>query len=53
MPPFHPPGAEASRNYYQLPGEVLEDREALRTWVEKALAAARRNSARKRKRPRP
>ena len=53
MPPFHPPGAQASKNYYQLPGEVLEDREALRTWVEKALAAARRKSAGKRQRPRP
>jgi DNA transformation protein and related proteins len=53
MPPFQPPGPEASRNYYQLPEEVLEDREALRTWVDKALAAARRKSVGKRKRPRP
>jgi DNA transformation protein len=52
MEPFRPPGAEASMNYYQLPADVLEDREALRVWVEKAVAAARRKSAGKRKRPR-
>jgi DNA transformation protein len=51
MEPFRPPG-EVSKNYYQLPAEVLEDRELLRVWVEKALAAARRRSAGKRKRRR-
>ena len=52
MDPFRPPGDELSKNYYQLPADVLEDREALRAWVEKAVAAARRKSAGKRKRPR-
>src|SRR5262245_46602927 len=51
MEPFRPPG-EVSKNYYQMPAEVLEDREALRVWVEKAVLAARRKAAGKRKRPR-
>jgi DNA transformation protein len=51
MEPFRPPG-EVSKNYYQLPADVLEDREALRMWAEKAVAAARRRSAGKKKRPR-
>jgi DNA transformation protein len=51
MEPFRPPG-EVSKNYYQLPAEVLEDRETLRVWVGKAVAAARRKSAGKKKRPR-
>jgi DNA transformation protein len=51
MEPFRPPG-EVSKNYYQLPADVLEDRELLRVWVEKAVAAARRRSAGKKKRPR-
>ena len=48
--PFRPPGDQTSRNYYQLPAEVLEDRDMLRLWVEKAVAAAGRKSGR-RKRP--
>jgi DNA transformation protein len=51
MEPFRPPG-EVSKNYFQLPAEVLEDREVLKVWVGKAVAAARRRSAGKKKRPR-
>jgi DNA transformation protein len=51
MEPFRPPG-EVSKNYYQLPADVLEDRETLRLWVGKGGAAARRKSGGKKKRPR-
>jgi TfoX/Sxy family transcriptional regulator of competence genes len=37
--------------YYELPADVLEDRGAVGPWVERALAAARRKVAAKRKRP--
>ncbi|MEX2572303.1 MAG: TfoX/Sxy family protein [Gemmatimonadota bacterium] len=38
---FRPYGEESRpMNYYELPGELLEDVEALRPWVEKALAVA-------------
>ena len=42
MPAFRPSEELTSMNYFQLPEEVLEDPDALRTWVERALAAARR-----------
>ena len=29
-------------SYRELPAEVLEDREELRVWIERALGAARR-----------
>ena len=51
--PFRPYGDESySMHYYELPAEVLEDRSELRVWAEKAVAAARRKSAGRRKRPR-
>jgi DNA transformation protein and related proteins len=53
MGPFRPYGDESyAMQYYELPADVLEEREALREWVGKALAAARRKVAGKRKRPR-
>jgi DNA transformation protein len=42
MPAFRPSEEMTSMNYYQLPEEVLEDSDALRVWVERSLAAARR-----------
>jgi TfoX/Sxy family transcriptional regulator of competence genes len=33
--------------YYELPADVLEDRQAARPWVERAIAVARRAAARK------
>ncbi|HEV2150225.1 MAG TPA: TfoX/Sxy family protein [Longimicrobiaceae bacterium] len=46
--PFRPFGEEAKpMRYHELPGELLEDPDQLRPWMEKALAVAR--SARKRK----
>jgi hypothetical protein len=51
MEPFRPYGdASYSMQYYQLPADVLEDRERLREWMVKAIAAARRNTTGKRKR---
>ena len=50
--PFRPFGdASHTMQYYELPAAVLEDREAVRPWVERALAAARRKVSGKRKRP--
>lgn len=42
MRPFQPggPGGE-SMQYYEVPPDLLEDVEALRSWVEKAVAVAR------------
>jgi DNA transformation protein and related proteins len=50
--PFRPFGDDTHvMQYYELPAEVLEDRAAVAPWVERALAAARRKAAGKRKRP--
>jgi len=42
MGPFRPygPGGEVMQ-YYQVPEEVLEDAEALRSWAQNAIAVAR------------
>lgn len=40
--PFSPYGDERSMNYFELPGELLEDPDALRPWIERSLDAARR-----------
>jgi TfoX/Sxy family transcriptional regulator of competence genes len=36
--------------YYQLPGDLLEDAEALGPWAEKAIATAERARRKRRKR---
>jgi hypothetical protein len=36
-------------NYFELPGDVLEDIDALRVWTEKSVAVARSGAAKKRK----
>lgn len=47
MGPFRPFGPDSpAMQYYEVPAELLEDPEALRPWIEKALAVAR---AKKRK----
>lgn len=53
MPPFRPfgEGGEAMQ-YYEVPADVIEDLDALRTWADKALAVARRAKARKAKKTR-
>lgn len=43
MAPFRPYGEDGEvMQYYEVPADVLEDPEALGTWVEAALVAARR-----------
>ena len=51
MKPFQPygEGSEAMK-YYQVPADLLEEPEALRSWAEKSIAAAARTRARKRTR---
>jgi DNA transformation protein and related proteins len=44
---FRPYGEGSSpMGYYELPGELLEEPERLRTWVEKSLDVARRKRTR-------
>jgi DNA transformation protein len=51
MGPFRPFGESGEvMQYYQLPGELLEDTEALRPWAEKAIATAERARRKRRKR---
>jgi DNA transformation protein and related proteins len=46
--PFAPiPGQNPMRNYWELPADVLEDREALAAWRARALTAAARAAAQK------
>jgi DNA transformation protein and related proteins len=48
MGPFRPFGDEGeTMKYYQLPEEVLEDPEELRSWAEKAVAIAGQKKARR------
>jgi len=50
--PFRPFGDDSHvMQYYELPADVLEDRSAVRPWVERALDAARRKASGKRRRP--
>ena len=46
--PFHPFDDERhSMQYYELPAELLEDADALRPWVQKAVDVALRSRKRK------
>ena len=46
--PFRPYGDESpGMQYYELPADVLEDREMARPWVERAIEVARRAVVRK------
>lgn len=46
--PFRPYGGDSpGMQYYELPADLLEDREEARPWIERALAAARRAVAAK------
>jgi TfoX/Sxy family transcriptional regulator of competence genes len=50
--PFRPFGDDSHvMQYYELPADVLEDRAAVRPWVDRALGAARRKAPGKRRRP--
>lgn len=49
--PFQPYGEGSyAMSYYELPPDVLEDRSALHSWADKAVAVARRSATAKRKR---
>ena len=37
MKPFKPNAKMTSKTYYEVPADVLEDRDALRAWADKAL----------------
>jgi DNA transformation protein len=51
MGPFRPYGAGGEvMQYYQVPAELLEDVEALRPWVEKAMAVAERKKLKRSRR---
>jgi DNA transformation protein len=51
MGPFRPMGPDGeTMQYYALPDDLLEDPEALRLWVDRALAVARRKKAGRRPR---
>ena len=48
MGPFRPFGdAGGTMQYYQVPEDLLEDPDALRPWVEKAVEIARQKKARR------
>ena len=49
MPAFQPMEGHASMNYSQLPEELLEEREDLRRWVERAIEVAGRARTKRRK----
>lgn len=42
MEAFRPYGDDRTMQYYQVPGDVLEDDDLLAAWVEKAMDVARR-----------
>ena len=51
MGPFRPFGETGEvMQYYELPGDLLEDADALRPWAEKAIATAQRARRKGRKR---
>ena len=49
MRPFAPMGEERPMQYYEVPAEVLEDRERLSLWADRAVDAARNAGAKKRR----
>ena len=47
--PFRPYGPDGeAMQYYRLPDDLLEDVEALRVWVDKAIVVARRKKGKRR-----
>jgi DNA transformation protein len=48
MGPFRPGGVDGEvMQYYELPGDVLEDAEQLASWVEEAIGVAERAKRRR------
>ena len=53
MEPFRPYGeGGAEMQYFQVPEDVLEDLETLRSWAERAITVARRKKRTSARRPR-
>jgi DNA transformation protein and related proteins len=51
MPPFAPiPGKPPMMSYYQVPPEVLEDRDEIVTWARRSVDAAVKKQVRRRRR---
>ena len=51
MVPFRPAGPDGEvMQYYAVPEDLLEDPEALRPWIDRALQVARRKKARRARR---
>ena len=48
MKPFRPNAKQTLKNYYEVPVEVLEDRDELAEWARRAIAVARERSHRRR-----
>lgn len=49
MPPFRPMKREPSKvslNYYQVPGDVIDDAESMVAWARRAVSASRQPTAR-------
>ncbi|HYR10691.1 MAG TPA: TfoX/Sxy family protein, partial [Longimicrobium sp.] len=49
MGPFRPFDDDKPMGYYELPADLLEDTEALRPWIDKAIDVARRSRKGKKK----
>ncbi|HEX2206874.1 MAG TPA: TfoX/Sxy family protein [Longimicrobium sp.] len=49
MGPFRPFEGGGAMQYYEFPADLLEDADALRPWVDKAIGVARRGRTRKKK----
>ena len=49
MRPFSPMGDSHPMSYYEVPPDVLEDPEQMRTWADRAVDAARRKGEKRRK----
>src|SRR5262245_30474097 len=48
MEPFRPTPDETSMNYYEVPGDVLDDIEQLGVWMVRSISVAERKRASKR-----
>ena len=53
MEPFRPYNDDRSMQYYEVPVDVLEDADELKTWAEKAIDVSRRVKMRKKPKKRP
>ena len=47
MKPFRPNARQTLKNYYEVPAEIIEDRDELGAWAKRAIAVARAGSKRR------